>query len=391
MLKKVVAVLLSAALALSAVGCGQAKSSSSAAQESAAQGSAASGANSASASGVKIGLSIYATTDATSGPMVKNMQAACDGMGAKLVVATDGQDLEKEVTNIENLIANGCKAVFCLPYSDDSIPRIVSTCENAGVYFGFYWYDLTNKATHDACYNSKYFLGNVYEDDVWSAYTAMQTLHKAGASNIGMFGLPTGRTTTDKRDKGIQKASQEFNMKVLVTDRVNTNTSDAAASSVESMISAYPNLDGIVIAGMTQTCLPGVVQSLTNLHKNGKIKVSCIDFNENQTNYFNKGLINGVIGGHFTGCAWLANLAINKLQGTPLTDKAVSIQDQFIVLQSKTDAQNYDAHLYNELPYTTEEFAKMSKKTNPSFTYEQLLKVIKDYSISDVMTRHGIK
>ncbi len=340
---------------------------------------------------IKLGLTIYSTTDATAGPVVNNMQTACDGMGAELVIATDEQNPEKEITNIENLIANGCQAVFCLPYADDSIPRIAKICEDSEVYFGFYWYDLSNEETHDVCYASKYFLGNIYEDDVWSAYTAMKTLNEAGASHIGMFGLPTGRTTTTKRDNGIAQACEEFGMEILVEDRVNTNTSDDAASSVESMVSAYPELDGIVIAGMTQTCLPGVIQSLQNLGMTEQVKVSCIDFNENQTEYFEKNSVNGVIGGHFTGGAWLAVLAVNKLQGTPLVDEPVSIKDEFIVLQSAEDAKNYDAHLYQELPYTADEYAQMSKKINEGFTYEDLLKVVGSYSIEDVMTRHNVE
>lgn len=343
----------------------------------------------AAESDIKLGLTIYSTTDATAGPVVRNMQTACDGMGAELVIATDDQNLEKEITNIENLIANGCQAVFCLPYSDDSIPRIAKICEDSGVYFGFYWYDLSNQETHDVCYASEYFLGNIYEDDVWSAYTAMKTLNEAGASHIGMFGLPTGRTTTTKRDTGIAQACEEFGMEILVEDRVNTNTSDDAASSVESMVSAYPELDGIVIAGMTQTCLPGVIQSLQNLGMTDKVKVSCIDFNENQTEYFEKNSVSGVIGGHFTGGAWLAVLAINKLQGTPLVEEAVSIKDEFLVLQSVDDAKNYDTHLYDELPYTSDEYAQMSKKINEAFTYDDLLEIIAAYSIEDVMTGHG--
>lgn len=338
---------------------------------------------------VKLGLSIYSTTDATAGPMVNNMQAACDGMGADLVVATDNSSLETEITNIENLIANGCKAVFCLPYSDDAIPRIAKICENSGVYFGFYWYDLTEEATKKVCYDSDYFIGNIYEDDVWSAYTAMETLHESGASHIGMFGLPTGRTTTTKRDNGIKKACDEFDMDILVEDRVNIYTSDAASSSVESMVSAYADLDGIVIAGQTQNCLPGVIQSLQNLGLAGKVKVSCIDFNENQTEYFKDGYVNGIVGGHFTGAAWLAVLATNQLQGTPLTDEAVSIKDEFIVLQSAEDCENYNKYLYEELPYTEEEFAQMSKKINEDFTYDDLLKTIESYSIEDVMARHN--
>lgn len=387
-MKRFLSILLAATLALSLAACG-APGGTDSPKPSGGGTPTPTGSQTPGAEAIKIGLSIYSTTDATAGPMYNNMKNVCDGMGAELVVATDNQDLEAEITNIENLIANGCKAVFCLPYSDDSIPRIAKICEEAGVYFGFYWYDLTEEATRKVCYDSEFFLANIYEDDVWSAYTAMETLHEAGASKIGMFGLPTGRTTTEKRDSGLKQACEEFGMEILVEDRINTNTSDDAASSVESMVSAYPDLDGIVIAGMTQTCLPGVIQSLKNLGLDGKVKVSCIDFNESQTEYFEDGLINGVIGGHFTGAAWLAVLAINRIQGTPLADGPVSIKDEFIVLQSAGDAKSYDTYLYAELPYTPEEFAQMSKKLNPDFTYEQLLEIIGAYSIQDVMTRHG--
>ncbi len=402
--KLLTSLLVTASILVGMVGCGSKTESADAGSQSAAgeteessqpaepeEGDTQKEADAGTTDKIKLGLTIYSTTDATAGPVVNNMQTACDGMGAELVIATDEQNPEKEITNIENLIANGCQAVFCLPYADDSIPRIAKICEDSEVYFGFYWYDLSNEETHDVCYASEYFLGNIYEDDVWSAYTAMKTLNEAGASHIGMFGLPTGRTTTTKRDNGIAQACEEFGMEILVEDRVNTNTSDDAASSVESMVSAYPDLDGIVIAGMTQTCLPGVIQSLQNLGLTEKVKVSCIDFNENQTEYFEKNSVNGVIGGHFTGGAWLAVLAVNKLQGTPLVDEPVSIKDEFIVLQSADDAKNYDAHLYQELPYTAEEYAQMSKKINEAFTYEDLLEIVGSYSIQDVMTRHNVK
>lgn len=340
---------------------------------------------------VKIGLSIYSTTDATAGPLYEQMKTATEALGGELVVAIDDSDLDKQITNLENFIASGCDAVFCLPYADDAIPRIVSMCENEQTYFGFYWYALGDETLNKMCFDSEYFIGHSYEDDVWSAYAAMTTLHNAGADKIGFFGLPKGRYTTDLRDQGIQQACEEYGMEILVEDRVNVYTSDEAASSVESFISSYPDMEGIIIGGQTQTCLPGIIQTLKTLGLDGKIKVSAIDFHENQTEYYEEGSLNGIIGGHATGPSWLAIVTVNKVQGTPLTDGPVGIEDKFIVLESVEDAENYDAYLFNELPYTTEEFAEMNKKTNPDFTYDDLLEIINSYSIDDVMTRHGYK
>lgn len=342
-----------------------------------------------SAKSFKVGLSIYSTSDATSKPVYLTCKRAVEAMGGQLVLAIDKLDESTQITQIQNLISSGCDAIMFLPYSDDAVPTIASMCEKNKVYFAMYWHALGSDK--DTVMNNPYFLGNTYEDDVWSAYTAMKTLHEAGASQIGFFGLPKGRETTTLRDEGVQKACKEFNMKILVEDRENVNNASDAASALESFIASYPKMDGVVIAGMTQVVLPGVMQTISKLNLKGKIKVSCIDFNDNQTKYYEDGTLNGVIGGHFCGPAYLSSIIINKLDGTPLSDKPVSIQDNFIVLSNVDDAHNYDNYVVKNLAYSTKEMASWSKANNPSFTYDDLLKVVKAYSLQDCLTRQGVK
>lgn len=337
----------------------------------------------------KVGLSIYSTSDATSKPVYETCKRAVEAMGGELVLAIDNLDQDTQITKIESLISAGCDAVLFLPYSDDAVATIANMCSENEVYWGMYWHALG--ADKEIAESNPYFIGNTYEDDVWSAYTAMKTLHEAGASNIGFFGLPKGRETTTLRDNGIKQACDEFGMKILVEDRENVNDASDAASSVESFIASYPEMDGIVIAGMTQVVLPGVMQTLSKLGLEGKIKVSAIDYNDNQTQYYEAGTLNGMIGGHVCGPAYLVSIIANKLNGTPLVDGPISLKDNFLVLTSVDDAHNYDNYVAKNLAYSTEEMKTWTKANNPDFTIEKLQKIISDYSLEDVLTRLGVK
>ena len=337
----------------------------------------------------KVGLSIYSTSDATSKPVYEQCKRAVEAMGGELIVAIDEIDQDKQITQLENLISSGCDAVMFLPYSDDAVPTISNMCEENEVYFGMYWHKLGSDK--DIVMANPYFLGNTYEDDVWSAYTAMKTLYDAGATKIGFFGLPKGRETTELRDAGVQQACDEFGMEILVEDRENVNDASDAASSLESFIASYPEMDGVVIAGMTQIVLPGVMQTLTKLGLEGEIKVSAIDFNDNQTQYYEEGTLNGIVGGHFCGPTYLSALIANKLSDTPLVDEPVSIQDNFIVLTSVDDAHNYDEYVATNLAYSSEELALWSKTNNPDFTYEKLLEIVAAYNLQDVLERQGVE
>jgi ribose transport system substrate-binding protein len=342
----------------------------------------------AAAKKFKVGLSIYSVSDATSKPVYETCKRAVEAMGGELVLAVDGLDQDKQITQIENLISSGCDAVLFLPYADSAVPTLSRLCQKNKVYFGMYWHDLGSDK--DIVMSNPYFIGNTYEDDVWSAYTAMETLHNSGATKIGFFGLPKGRNTTMLRDEGIQKACKDFGMTILVEDRENVNDASDAASSLESFIASYPEMDGVVIAGMTQVVLPGVIQTLSKLGLVGKIKVSAIDYNDNQTTYYEQGALNGIIGGHFCGPAYLVSLIANKLNNTPLVDKPVSIKDNFIVLTGVEDAHNYDKYIATNLAYSEKELASWSRAINSDFTYEDLLKIVQAYSLNDVLKRQGI-
>ena len=378
-MKKFVALLLTLVLTFSLAACGA---------EGGVKDDEAAGPGS-----FKIGTLDTGSADATTAPLLNQLKLTVETLGCELVTATStGMSAEETLVALQNLIAAGCDAVL-VPAAMISPAKVAEICDPEGVYWGTYSYKFEEGTEdYEAAMNSEYFVGTTYEDDVDSAYWATSVLGKLGCKNLCMIGLPTGGTTANMRDEGIAKACEEYGMTVLAEERDFTLTFTAAggATIAERFLTAYPECDGIIIAGMTQYCLPGIVQTLEQTGNINKIKVAGIDFNEFQFDYMEQGALHGIVGGHFAGPTYTAIQMINILNGTPLTEEKVQLQDMFIKLGSNEEAQTY-ANYIKEVGYlySEEEIKNCLVLNNPDFTFEDLKAIADSYSLQDLLDRNG--
>ena len=133
--------------------------------------------------------------------------------------------------------------------------------------------------------------------------------------------------------------------------------------------------------------LSGIVASLEEHNAVDKIDVTCIDFHEYQTEYLKSGVLDGIIGGHVVGPYYSLILIANIMNGTPLTEEKVVMQDMFIELTNGEDADKWDTYGKPGELYSAEETLQMMKVVNPDFTFEDFAKIVADYSLDDVVTR----
>ena len=138
---------------------------------------------------------------------------------------------------------------------------------------------------------------------------------------------------------------------------------------------------------MIQFVLSGVVASLEEHNAIDKIDATCIDFHEYQTEYLKSGVLDGIIGGHVVGPYYSLILIANIMNGTPLTEEKVVMQDMFIELTNGDDADKWDTYGKLGELYSAEETLQMMKVVNPDFTFEDFSKIVADYSLEDVVTR----
>lgn len=396
MKRKVTALLLSAALLAAAVlsGCAGKKEATeeqnTIAEETTGEGTETAKAGDKLPEKFKIGVVIWSTVDDLGRASASMMDYASEVIGCEMVYNTNISSPESQITATENLIAAGCDAIAICNYSDDILPKIAKLCEENEVYFTLIWRSISDPEVKEVVESCPYYLGNTCEDEEEIGYRMGKTFYEKGSKNIAVITMEKGDTTADARDRGFDRACEEFGMNRISEVRNNTLTAEETTKAVENFLASFPELDGIFVTGGSNTILEGVIQALALHDKTGEVKVACIDFISDLDKYISEGAIDAISGGHFVDPLFSYMLMVNKLAGTPLSEQCETINLNFINLESPEDAVNYYTYVEGEsYPYNEEEIRSMVKYFNPDMTLEELKRIAEAYSVDDVVSRHG--
>lgn len=399
-MKKVLSIVLALAMLFALTACGKAGSDNSAPPENsdAVANTDAAGNNEvpggeAELKSFSIGYFDDGSTDGTTQPVIAQLKTAIEALGGTGVpVAPANSSPDAQVEALEILLTKDVDGVV-LPYAlfgEASLPVVVTKCQSAGVYFGFYWAEEEYAAeVEDMLNGCEYYVGRLFQDDKVAAYDGMKALSDSGCKNVGFIGIPAVEVKENSRDNGVTVACSELGMKVLVEQRDIgfTLSAEGGAATVEQFLTAYPDMDGIIICGMAQFVLPGVMQSLTTLNRND-IKVACIDFCNDMDVYAKDGRLVYECGGHNNGGAYLTILMANIFNGTPIHDGPVLLGERYIQLYSVEDFEAYKT-IQGKDSYNAEEIRQCLKALNSDFSYEQFEKMVGSYSLEDIQQRHG--
>ena len=313
-----------------------------------------------------------------------------------MVIDSSYTSPETQIQSAENLIAGGCNAILIVNSSDTMLPKLAQVCQENEVYFGLQWRRVISdevKAELDKC---PYFVGNTCEDETEITLRLGNALAASGVTQLAMIGNTVGDTTHDARWAGIEQACSETDMELVASYRYPGSSSAAAAmEAVESFITGYPDLDAIFLTGGTNSTLEGALSALDKHNKRGEIKLACVDFidADQMKEYLEDGTLFAIAGGHYVDPIFTAAMLINAVEGNKLSDKPEQIDLQFIDFQSVDDALDYYKYVENDAEgiyaYNEEDLALMIKSLNPDLTMDSLRQMAADYSIENVMERHG--
>lgn len=263
--------------------------------------------------------------NAAYGPVIDQVEALKEDLNFETIYATKaGGSADDILAAIQNLIVSGAD---CIIFGNEILMcymQAAEICEDAGVYFTMYWAGVT-EADRETLKSYKYWVGGFYEDEETAGYLHGKAAGEAGCKNLVLIGAPDGLDFTIRRNKGLARACEEYGMTILAQERDLTLTGSAAGGMdiMNRFLATYPEADGVLIQGRTHSCLPGVVNALTDAGKTADIPVFAIDCNINQTEYFANGQEAAVIGGHHLGGMYGLILLTNIMNGTPLTEEKV--------------------------------------------------------------------
>lgn len=364
-MKKVIALLLAAVMVFALCACGQ-------------QG--AEGKDpAAKLPEFKLGIPMENTANPAQYSYLENMVYLCGNFpngGTAVAEADDLTDPDHMISSVEKLISAGCNMITICPCNDTMLIKVAKLCEENKVYWAVAWRDILDPEVRDVVYASPYFCGTAVQSDLNAGYAAVKAMGEAGMKKIGLISLDKSSSCAALREKGMQKALDEYGMQVVAEARDLQQAADAA-QAVESFIVANPDLDGVYIAcSMGMNILDGTLSALEQYDPDNHIKISVIDFLTGLDTCFEKDRIICAQGGIYIpvqiACGMLEMNAI--LNGGRLGGQAWDVPISFGAVGSAEEFKDYSKFCEGALPtYTFEELQNLFITYNPDVTGEDII------------------
>ena len=365
-------------------------------------GSSDSGSSDASGRDVKIGVSIWSSTDALGSLSVDIVKKAASILGVETTVVDQGHVSEQVTASAETLAAAGCNGMIICNSADSEMTSVINTCNENEMYVTQFYRIISETASPDvyaAAKSSKYYVGAVHEDEVLNGKTLMGLLlekggpNKTGARHICLEGWTVGDATFQLRWQGYKEGLEEWNAahpsdQATMTEPVYANTSSAEGAKVtEQFVNTNPDIDALIVAGGGGDPLAGSIGQLANMGLTGKISVVSTDFLSDLADQLTSGGIFAESGGHFCDPLYAFMLTYQACTGKLEVKEGefgAEIKFPYVYVSSSDEYADYEKYFVNDAPYTDDEIKALAEKS-----FDDLNKAATSLSIEDVKTRHA--
>jgi len=301
---------------------------------------------------------------------------------------------EGAIAAVEDLIAAGCDGIVVINYSESCLVQIAKICETNGVYFAQQYRTINDKEVAAQVQNNPYYVGRVHEDEYGTAYKLAEELAKTGATHVALISTNHGDVTNEARAQGYRDACEALGIAIL-TEEWNTATSDMT-NYATNVIMTYPELDGFLLNDCSY--VPYVAAAAENLGKTADdIVMVATDFGDDVYAYLENGMLCAAAGGHHCDTTFAMLLVYNALNGAyDQSEYPIDIlNNMFIVTsaQEYTEFKNlvagWDVDFENGQAFNAEELKQFAITSNPNAKWEDIAAAASNLSLEDVRTRHG--
>ena len=342
---------------------------------------------------IKIGVSIWSSTDVLGSQCKRIIDAAADALNVEVQYVDQGHVSEKVTASVESLVAAGCQGIIICNSSDTEMASAIKTCNDNGVYLAQFFRVIDknkNADIYEQAVKSPYYIGAVHENEVENGKKLVQILIDKKCRNIGLIGWEQGDATWLGRWEGYKAGVEEWNAahpsdQVKLTDPQYAGTSsEGGAKAAEALMSADPTLDALIPAGGGGDPLQGAIAAVERAGKTQSIKIVSTDFLPDLGERLENGSIAGESGGHFCDPLYAFMMVYNAIKGnyTGIENNFIDVQFPYLYVSSSKDYGEYDKYFVKQLPYTKDELVEMAK-----LPLDQLKEAASKLSIEDAAAR----
>lgn len=346
-------------------------------------------------SDIKIGVSIWSSTDVLGSCCKRILDEASDALGVEVQYVDQAHVSEKVTASVEQLVASGCQGIIICNSSDTEMTSAIKTANDNEVYLAQFFRIISKTASPDIykmATDSPYFVGAVHENEPENGAKLVKILLDKGCRNIGLIGWEQGDATWLGRWEGYKAGVEQWNkdhpddQAVLSEPQYAGTSSEGGSKAAEALMAANPKLDALIPAGGGGDPLQGAVAAIERAGKTGKIAVVSTDFLPDLGDRLKNGSMAGQSGGHYCDPLFAFMAVYNAVKGnyTGFEGKFEDITFPYLYVSSPDDYAAYEKYFVDQLPYTKDELVAMSK-----LDLEDLKAAAAKLSIEDAATRAG--
>lgn len=342
---------------------------------------------------IKIGVSIWSSTDVLGSQCKKILDEAADALGVQVQYVDQGHVSEKVTSSVEQLVAAGCQGIIICNSSDTEMTSAIKTANDNKVYLSQFFRIIDKEKSADIyklATDSPYYIGAVHENEPENGEKLVEILLNKGDRNIGLIGWEQGDATWLGRWEGYKAGIEKWNKEhpddqaKLSEPQYAGTSSEGGSKAAEALMAADPNLDALIPAGGGGDPLQGVIAAVERAGKTADIDIVSTDFLPDLGERLKNGSMAGESGGHYCDPLFSFMMVYNAIKGnyTGIEGKFEDVLFPYLYVSSPEDYVDYEKYFVDKLPYTKEELVSMSE-----LSLDDLKASAAKLSIQDAMER----
>ncbi|MFR4989770.1 ABC transporter substrate-binding protein [Anaerotruncus colihominis] len=285
-MKRILSAILSVAMAASLAACGSSQSQSSAPADAPAPSAPAESAADAPDDKLTFGLVVMSTNSDYWLTLKDGAQEAVDAIGGELVFTgpADNNDIQGQVSLMENLINSKVDAILLTPLDSDALAAPVEKAMDAGIPV----------IVIDSAVNTDKYTSFIATDNVAGGRMAMERLIESigGSGEVVVVNALAGIPSNDARGQGAEEYAAAVDG-VTVLPQQHCLDQAEAMTATENVIIGNPNLKGI-FATFNRGAL-GAAQAIVSKGKAGEIKMVAFDADADEIKLLEDGTIDALV------------------------------------------------------------------------------------------------
>ena len=352
---------------------------------------------SASAEDIKIGVSIWSSTDTLGSECKRILDAAGEALGVEVVYVDQAHISEQVTASAETLAMADCDGIIICNSSSAEMGSVIKTCDENEVYVAQFFRVINeedNPNEYAQASASKYYVGAVHESEFDNGKELARILTEdKGCRKIALEAWEPGDATFLGRWEGYQAGVAAWNeahpddQAVLLDPQYGGTTTDTGRATAEAIIQANPDIDALIVAGGGGDTLVGALAGIEGLGLTGTIAVVSTDFLADLDAQLASGGMAAESGGHYADPLFAFLMVYNAIQGNyeVSTEGFYDMVFPYMYVASSEDYAAYAEYFTgDQLPYTGDEIAALA-----ALSYDDLAAACASLSVEDVVARHA--